>query len=77
MNVPYIPQRFQAPCEFCGRNLNVSTPGTYQHGSGWFANRKQGGANAVALPERHDRWACGPCIDLLRSRGAGTQGTMF
>jgi hypothetical protein len=58
-----IPLRFQSHCVFCGDDVDIRRPGVYQLTRGWVKNRKQGGGNAVAMPERLHVWACTTCID--------------
>ena len=68
VDVNAIPRRRQARCEQCGETVDVQAFGVAQHGEGWFVNRRGGGTNAVALPERHPRWLCRFCLDA-RKRG--------
>ena len=71
-----IPQRLRAECYFCGRFLNIEAEGVYQLTMGWVKNRAAGGGNAVALPEREDKWAHGGCVDLVTS-GMFSQDDLF
>ena len=71
-----IPERYRATCEFCKREVDVRDTGVYQHTSGWVMNRTGGGGHGVSLPERVNRWACGPCIEH-KSAGTFGQSSMF
>lgn len=50
--------------------------GVYQYVEGWTRLRTQGGANAVRLPKRIERYACHPCIEV-RVKGLENQGELF
>ena len=68
-----IPAQYQAPCDECGRVLDVRKHGTFQRVHGWSEQRRQGGANTIALAERERRWLCGVCVDLRRRKIAPSQ----
>ena len=63
-------------CVFCNLELDSDQPGVYQRVTGWERLRKQGGTNAIRLPQRQYEWACGDCIEL-RVRGMATQPQLF
>lgn len=71
-----IPERFRAPCEFCGRELDVRAEGTHQRTTGWVKVRAGGGGHGVSLAERENRWAHGWCVDS-KTRGTFAQQSMF
>lgn len=52
-------------CEFCHREM-TQTHGAAELVSGWVPNRAQGGANAVSVVAKHNRWACHLCWPLIR-----------
>lgn len=52
-------------CVFCGEEIPSIRVG-YRKVTGWEHYRDAGGTNALALPERHDEWACEHCIDRQR-----------
>lgn len=53
-------------CSYCSVQVDSNATGVYQLAIGWLANRKQGGANTIAIPNRVDRYACSECIDKLK-----------
>lgn len=67
----------KVPCHFCQADVDPKAPGTYQLTTGWVKNRTSGGGNAVALPERQGKFACGVCIDRLSSNISPFQGTLI
>lgn len=54
-----------AYCAVCGDKIDADKPGTYQWMSGWGKRRAKGGVNAIRLPHRQMRFACGACVDAL------------
>lgn len=72
---PATPTQLRAKCAFCTDEVNIRADGVFQFVSGWMANRGAGGGNAVALPERQQRWAHSWCIDSRKS--GTTQGSML
>lgn len=66
-------------CHFCDSPVNISEVGTYRHQAGWVRNRKQGGANSLALPEVPTAWAHGACVDKEKLEGgvSWNQDSMF
>jgi hypothetical protein len=64
-------------CERCGVQVSPTAPGTFQFASGWLEARKGGGAHAIALAVREQRFMCSPCVDLLRLGGAAQQVSLF
>ena len=75
--MPYIPVRFRAHCEFCRDAIDIRQPGVYSWTSGWVKNRREGGGNAITLPERHGLYACGSCIELQLSGTKDLQSALF
>jgi hypothetical protein len=61
-----VPLANRAVCELCGCALDTRAFGIFQWVQGWIEQRRTGGANAIALPERAHRFACAICIDRLR-----------
>jgi hypothetical protein len=50
-------------CALCGNPVQSDAVGVFRKTTGWAEQRgASGGANAVALPERHDQWAHGMCV---------------
>ena len=64
-------------CQFCGDPINPRQPGVWRRVSGWVQNRKQGGANHIALPEAEIGFACNICIDIKTSKSAPPQDSLF
>lgn len=60
---PLVPARFVSACALCGDALDIRANGNYQKAHGWVKIRAQGGANAIALPEREAVYACPLCIE--------------
>lgn len=71
-----IPARFQADCHFCQQEIDIRREGVHQFVSGWVKNRAGGGGNAIAVPERLNRYACKLCIERLK-HGTTIQMTLF
>ena len=71
-----IPQHQRAPCYYCKQELDSEALGTAQWTGGWVIKRRQGGGNAVALPQRQLIWACRYCVDRA-IRGEIGQGGLF
>lgn len=72
-----IPRNRQRQCEYCKGAVDANATGTFQHAEGWLENRIAGGANAIALPIRHERWACGKCIGKMRDGVHWSQERLF
>jgi hypothetical protein len=68
---------YTVPCERCATPITPGSRGTWQHAEGWIEYRGAGGANALALPERHPRFMCDPCMGLLRLGPSSDQISMF
>ena len=66
-----------AECEYCGQPVSPTRAGTFVWTSGWVEQRRDGGAHAITLPVRADRYACGSCIDMLRAGVSPGQGTLL
>jgi hypothetical protein len=61
------PERFQARCTFCDDPVDIRPGyGGFQKATGFVPLRTVGGANAIALAERHDVYAHGYCVDGKR-----------
>jgi hypothetical protein len=71
-----IPDRFKSKCEFCQRELDTRMDGTHQYTSGWVMNRSGGGAHAISMPKRENRWAHRQCVEKA-SKGTLGQTSMF
>lgn len=56
----------QRRCTQCAEMIDSTAPGNAQAISGWAVNRRSGGANMIALPQRYDEWLCRTCLDLRR-----------
>ena len=61
-----IPLSRLRTCAYCSCQLDSTAVGVYQRASGWLPNRKQGGANTIAMPIRADAYACAECISKLQ-----------
>ena len=72
-----VPQRFQAACEMCGDPLDIRKPGVHQFVSGWIENRKGGGAHAIRMAQRVQRYACKFCVDREMAGAARWQPSLF
>ena len=72
--VPVIPERFRAKCEFCGNDVDTRELGVHQYTRGWVKARSGGGGHGVSLAERENRWAHGHCVDR---EVYGNQGRLF
>jgi hypothetical protein len=70
--MPYV-----VPCERCQHPVQPGRPGVWQHAEGWVEHRSAGGANALAMPVRHQRFLCASCMDLLRMGPAAEQTSLF
>lgn len=62
---------------FCLTTIDSNATGVFQRASGWLENRKRGGANTIALPLRHDVYACNECVDRLRHNISTGQMRLF
>lgn len=72
-----IPVSRRATCTYCGIFVDTAAIGVYQLATGWLENRRRGGANTVALPNRRYKFACRECIDRLRHGINPDQGSLF
>lgn len=54
-------------CAFCLDQVDSNAVGVYQLAHGWLQNRRKGGANTIALPDRKDVFACDECISKLKA----------
>lgn len=72
-----VPLSRRATCVYCADQLDTSATGVFQLARGWLENRRRGGANTIALAERLPKYACGICIDKLRSGIPVGQQTLF
>jgi hypothetical protein len=72
-----IPLSRRATCVYCSIFIDTNANGVFQFASGWLENRRKGGANTIALPNRRPRFACRECIDRLRHGIPVGQGTLF
>lgn len=72
-----IPASRRAFCTYCGLLVDSAAVGVWQRATGWVENRRQGGSNAIALPNKDTVYACGICIDRLRHNISPDQRTLF
>jgi hypothetical protein len=61
----------QPCCDACGEPVDPGAPGVWRQVTGWVQNRRDGGANAVAMPSKALAWSCRSCMDRRRN---GTLG---
>jgi hypothetical protein len=72
-----IPASRRTNCVYCSLTIDTAGDHVFQLAFGWVECRKGGGAHATQLMERRAKWACKPCIDLLRKGISPDQGTLF
>lgn len=64
-------------CDLCGRPVDPDASSTYRWTEGWTQRRRQGGANAVRLPEFLEAWAHATCVDAEARKVNARQGGLF
>lgn len=66
-----------AQCHYCSGDLDTREYGIFQFANGWLEQRRQGGANALVLPNRVHHYACAVCIDRLRHHISPSQMSIY
>jgi len=61
----------------CGNMVVPGSVGTATWTEGWVEHRADGGGHSVVMPQRHDRYCCRECLDLLKLGGIPGQQSLL
>lgn len=73
--MPYDPDISAFTCDICRNPLNPDGLGVSRRVTGWVANRKQGGANAIKYPGPPTGFAHTVCLEA--EHRMPTNGSLF
>jgi hypothetical protein len=65
--VPFDPATSAFTCDICRNPLNPDGLGVSRRLTGWVANRKQGGANAIKYPGPPTGFAHNVCLEAAHT----------